>query len=299
MNIFVIHSGADYERVTAHISSLKRKIFKLNALVLENGNIFWKLDAAAKIKKSQMVVFYVGKNSHASPYIGWELKTAMKYKKPIYTINLDDENKMHPVLTVVDSFSGQKVQYNTETTEDQLSEMISKYELGDYGIFNEDMEKMDKKILLEQYKLFLKTSEDLVARRQSVNNFYISINSALVTLFGASFTFNMAGIYKLIIGAMFAATGIVLSIFWIRILLAYGNLNGSKMKIISGIERQLPASLYDAEWAAMSDKLNKKKYISFTDNETNIPKIFIVIYSIMFVALVIAAIISYQNAPVV
>jgi hypothetical protein len=246
-----------------------------------------------------MVVFYVGKNSHASPYIGWELKQAMKFNKPIYTVKLDEENKTHPVLTVVDSFSGQNVQYNTEITEEKLTEMICKYEQGDYGIFNDDIEKLDKKLLLEQYKLFLKTSEDLISRRQGVNNFYISINSALVTLFGASFTFNsIEGFSKLIIGAMFAFTGIVLSIFWIRTLLAYGNLNGSKLKIISGIERQLPASLYDAEWAAMSDRLNKKKYISFTDNETNIPKIFIAIYLIMFIVLVVAAVLNRVNGPI-
>ena len=38
--------------------------------------------------------------------------------------------------------------------------------------------------LMDQYKMFQKTSEDLVARRQSVSSFYISVNSALVALLG-------------------------------------------------------------------------------------------------------------------
>ena len=67
MNIFVIHSGSDYDIVAEKIKGLRRSSYKLNALVLKNGNAFWKIDAAKKIKKSQMVIFYVGENSHKSP----------------------------------------------------------------------------------------------------------------------------------------------------------------------------------------------------------------------------------------
>lgn len=59
------------------------------------------------------------------------------------------------------------------------------------------------------------------------------------------------------------------------------------MKIISSIEKYLPASLYDAEWAALSDKLNKKQYVSFTDNEKQIPRIFIIIYGAIFTVLAV------------
>lgn len=51
-----------------------------------------------------------------------------------------------------------------------------------------------------------------------------------------------------------------------------------QMKIISYIEKQLPASLYDAEWAALSDKLNKRKYVSFTNSEKRVPVLFVVVY---------------------
>ena len=64
-----------------------------------------------------------------------------------------------------------------------------------------------------------------------------------------------------------------------ELLASYGDLNSSKMKIISYIERQLPASLYDAEWAALSDKLNKRKYVSFTNSEKKVPLLFIIVYA--------------------
>ena len=210
----------------------------------------------------------------------------MKYNKPIYTIKLDERFENHPALKLTDSYSGEEDFYSKNKTEEELLEIISKYESGDYNIFNNLPEETDKGILLEQYKSFLQTSEDLVSRRQNVNNFYISINSALIAVFSAMFAFELSAFYRMIIGVLFSLVGIILSVSWIKILVAYGNLNGSKMKIISGIEKQLPASLYDAEWAALSDRLNKKKYVSFTDNEKNIPKIFICIYAIVIIMLV-------------
>lgn len=75
-----------------------------------------------------------------------------------------------------------------------------------------------------------------------------------------------------------------MSISWSRTLTGYGNLNSSKMKIISTIEKQLPLSLFDAEWAALSDKLNKKKYVSFTESERIVPRLFAVVYIVILIA---------------
>lgn len=123
--------------------------------------------------------------------------------------------------------------------------MIMRYDSGDYGLFNGSPSELNQDIILEQYKLFLQTSEDLVSRRQNVNSFYISISSASVAVMGGG----------------------------------YGNLNSSKMKIISNIEKQLPLSLFDTEWAALSDELNRKKYVSFTESEQMIPRLFCVVSS--------------------
>lgn len=296
MNLFVIHSGADRETVSQKLSELKRKAFALNPLMLENGGPFWKADAAAKIRKAQIVLFFVGKNSHSSPYIAWELKQAQKDDKPVFTVLLEDGNIRHDALMYRDAFSGESKYYDKLKTLDEVGQIINSYQKGDYHIFNQPLEQLDKALLLEQYKTFLQTSEDLVSRRQNVNNFYISINSAIVAIFSALFAFDLTYEIRALIGMIFSAVGIVLSIAWIKMLVAYGNLNSSKMKIISSIEKQLPASLYDAEWAALSDKLNKKRYVSFTDNEKQIPAIFIVIYGAVFLVLVATLIAGYLGA---
>lgn len=288
MNVFVIHSGADYEAANQVIASLKQKAYSLNTLILTNGNCFWKVDASKKIKKSQMVLFIVGENSHKSPYIAWEIKEAIKRKKPIYVLKLNEENSLHDALLVEDDFTKEKVNYGKVVTAEALSNVIKSYDAGDYGLFNGAPGEWNQDALLEQYKLFLQTSEDLVSRRQNVNSFYISISSAIVAIMGFLFAMDLGRLSELIIGIAFCIVGFILSISWSKSLSCYGNLNSSKMKIISSIEKQLPLSLFDAEWAALSDKLNKKKYVSFTESEQTIPRLFGWLYALVIVFIVVS-----------
>ena len=288
MNVFVIHSGADYEETNKLISSLKQKVYSLNALVLENGNCFWKLDASAKIKKAQMVLFVTGENSHASPNIGWELREAIKRKKPIYILKLKEEFPLHKDLHTMDPFTGKRTLYGKVVSQEDLVNVIQDHHAGDYGLFNHDPAEQDQAIILEQYKLFLQTSEELVKRRQNVNSFYISINSALVAVMGVLFAMDFAHDAEAVIGLVFCLIGLILSISWTKILTSYGNLNSSKMKIISNIEKKLPLSLFDAEWAALSDRLNKKKYVSFTESEQIIPRLFGIVYFLILVMIVVS-----------
>lgn len=283
MNVFVIHSGADYDATDKIISALKQKSYSLNTLILKNGNCFWKFDASAKIKKSQMVLFVVGENSHQSPYIGWEIKEAIKHDKPIYILKLHKNYRLHDALFTEDSFTKEKKNYGKITTAKEITQLIARYNAADYGLFNGTPGELDQTIMLEQYKLFLQTSEDLVNRRQNVNSFYISISSALVAVMGAFFALDFGRQAEMIIGLVFCVVGIILSASWSKILSCYGNLNSSKMKIISNIEKQLPLSLFDAEWAALSDRLNKKKYISFTESEQIIPRLFCLVYFLVIV----------------
>lgn len=287
MNVFVIHSGADYTATEKLISALKKKVYSLHALILKNGNCFWKADASKKIKKSQMVLFVVGENSYKSPYIAWEIKEAIRLKKPIYILRLHKNNPLHKALFTKDTFTEEEKNYGKVVSAEKLVKLLKSYDEGDYGLFNDNLDELNKEALLEQYKLFLQTSEDLVNRRQSVNSFYISLSSALVAILGVLFALDFGNKEKLIIGAAFCIIGIILSISWSRALTCYGNLNSSKMKIISSIEKRLPLSLFDAEWAALSDKLNKKKYVPFTESERMIPLLFGVVYSLITVCIVV------------
>lgn len=296
MNVFVIHSGSDYDKVKQTLKNLRQKIYSLNSVIMEKRSIFWPLKAYANIKKSQMVLFVVGKKSFDSSFIAWEIKTAIKYNKPIYILKLDKDNQLHDALYVLDKLTNEKLNYGKEVSNEELVSIIETYNAGDYGLFNENLNQINQSIILEQYKLFLQTSEDLVDRRQQVNNFYISISSALAAFMGVIFSMNLDQNTKWIVGLMFCIVGIVVSISWSKILTSYGNLNSSKMRIISNIERQLPMSLFDAEWAALSDKLNSKKYVSFTESERVIPRLFGITYFFMMIFIAIFWVLQYISA---
>ena len=117
-----------------------------------------------------------------------------------------------------------------------------------------------------------------------MNSFYISVNSALVTLVGVVMSLvEMPS--KLYVMGFMCLTGIILDISWINILDAYGTLNSAKMKVIHLMEEKLPVALYDSEWKVMSDKLNNKKYVSFTSSEMRIPRIFETVYIVCLAAI--------------
>lgn len=292
MNLFVIHSGADTPLVEQKIVELRRQAYDCNALVLQNGGRFWKREAKRKIKASQAVLFFLGETSHTSENIAWEIEEAKAQGKPIYTVPLVADATRHKALTAIDAFTDEAYQYDKVVTLPEVAAVIRGYEEGDYHIFNTSDEELDQKLLLEQYKLFLATSESVVDRRQGMNNFYITVNSTLLAFYGAILALSLDLLLKLAIGMLFSVVGIVLTFSWIRLLSSYGNLNGSKMKIISAIERKLPASLYDAEWAALSDRLNKKRYVSFSTSEKMTPRLFCMAYALLALCCAAAAVVQ-------
>lgn len=281
MDIFVVHSGCDKDAVGSVIRVIEKRTPKANILVLSNGGSLWKLEAKKLLKKAQMVLFVVGKSSYRSKNIDWELKNAIKLNKVVICYKLNADNRVNACLTGKDRFSGKdRFLAETAASADEIISRIRKYETGDYDVFNSDIDKINRGELMEQYKIFLETSETLVARRQTVNSFYISANTALVAAMSALISVFEKMDARFLISMIICAVGIILCVSWSRLLTAYGILNGSKMKVISIIENQLPAALYDAEWRVMSDRLNKNSYVSFTDGERRVPKAFLVLYSI-------------------
>ena len=109
----------------------------------------------------------------------------------------------------------------------------------------------------------------------------------MVTIMSVLLALQIDLIYKLYIGAVFSLFGMLLCMAWMGILSSYGNLNASKLKIISAMEKHLPASLFDAEWAVLSSQLNKKRYVSFTNSERRVPKILLVVYGVILLGIVL------------
>lgn len=138
-----------------------------------------------------------------------------------------------------------------------------------------------KEHLFEQYKLYVHSAEKISDRRQKSNEFFLALNTAVITVIGFSI-----GKENLRIPSSFyilvSLTGVIICYFWYRIITSYMGLNGGKFSVIHSIESQLPLSLYETEWNALGEGQDKKKYWPFTHIELNIPWIFIIFYSSVF-----------------
>lgn len=134
--------------------------------------------------------------------------------------------------------------------------------------------------LIEQYKLYLTSTENISNRRQIANAFFVSVNTALVSLasylnLGAS---NASNFYWVI-----SLAGIAISYMWYRLVRSYKDLNSAKFKVIHEMEKNMPSSPYDAEWEAVGGGEDSKLYLPFTHIEIFVPWVFILLHLLVLV----------------
>jgi len=131
--------------------------------------------------------------------------------------------------------------------------------------------------LFEQYKIYCESAEKISDRRQNANNYFITINTALITLLGLSFQINFLNSFRWF-RPILAFVGLTIcTIFWF-LLRSYKQMNSGKFKVIHQIEQKLPLALYDYEWEILGKGKDKKKYFPFSHIELIIPWVFGAIY---------------------
>lgn len=142
---------------------------------------------------------------------------------------------------------------------------------------------------LELYKLMVASSESLVARRQGVNTFFLTINGAILT--AASLLIgNQSDPQLQAIGlSMLTGTGAILALAWRSLIRSFGQLNTGKFAVINRIEKILPAAVYLAEWKSLDEGRNPNKYRTFTSREVWTPWTFFVVYCVSAVTGVLVA----------
>lgn len=136
----------------------------------------------------------------------------------------------------------------------------------------------------ELYKIMVDSSEGLVARRQGVNTFFLTMNGALLTASGiivqSSGGDRLGGVGV----AVLAIAGAILCAAWRSLITSFGQLNRGKFQVINTIERYLKAAIYAAEWEALGRGENPKVYRSFTSREIWVPNALLVLYVLTAIA---------------
>ena len=134
--------------------------------------------------------------------------------------------------------------------------------------------------LLDQYKLYVQSAENVSARRVASSRYLLTVNVALVALYG--FQSQILDLPWLIV--LVPLLGVLVSLLWHRIITSHRNLNSVKFEIIHELERKLPVALYAYEWK-LANGGRGKRYRSVTDIERWIPLIFLALHLLLLVVL--------------
>lgn len=138
--------------------------------------------------------------------------------------------------------------------------------------------------VLDLYKLAVEMADRVSARRGSANAFFLSVQSALVTV--VSF-----GIPKLSespwwVSLAVTLAGFTLSATWWLQLRSYRNLNTAKFTVINRLEEDLPVKIFTAEWKALKGNPTpnqRKRYAELGTSERVVPLVFALAHLILFV----------------
>lgn len=136
----------------------------------------------------------------------------------------------------------------------------------------------EEDIILEQYKLYVETAEKVSDRRQSSNNFYLTLNSVLLAFTGFLTSLNFE-FWHIII----AVAGICISFLWFLSITSFRKLNSGKFQVIHCLEEKLPIKLFKDEWNCLGKGKKISKYIKLSLVEQGVPFVFMLLYAIIII----------------
>ncbi len=164
---------------------------------------------------------------------------------------------------------------------DIIKHLFSKFRTEGLSGYKKIPEK-DIPIILEQYKLYAELTDRMGERRQTVNSFFLSINSALIAFLSISSILSTSQSSK-ILNYIIPLAGALLSFTWYMFIKSYRILASSKFQVLLEIEKMLPISPYHTEWEILEKGEKSSNYLQFTLIESIVPWAFFIIYCIIII----------------
>jgi len=141
--------------------------------------------------------------------------------------------------------------------------------------------------VLEQYKLYVEMADRISQRRGLTNTFFLTLNTAIFTVVGVFWKDKPSTDPWWLVFPLLVVLGECFA--WFYLVRSYDLLNSAKYKVVGELEERLPASPYwRAEWWALGEGKDWKKYWPLTHIERWIPILFAFLYVAGFVALLVA-----------
>lgn len=137
--------------------------------------------------------------------------------------------------------------------------------------------------LLEQYKLYVQSVENVSARRVASSRYLLTLNAALVALYGLQSANFGQDYWTLLIPVI----GIPVSLLWYLIIKSHADLNRVKFDVIHEFEQHLPTAMYKYEWK-LAEEGQGKAYRAVTTIERWIPILFGVLHAVLAIMIILA-----------
>jgi hypothetical protein len=250
MKLFVIHRFKDRKKADTTLKRVAKDMgVSLSPIFLNSsGCEKWKDQALNALGQAEAVVVYDRPECENSKNAKWEITKAEESNIPVVDIAPDDSSieictKLKPLYHLEDEF-------------------------------NSCFKGGDKEAVLELYKLMIASSESLIQRRQRTNAFFITVIGSLLAIAGLMVKTGVLHLGTIWLLYGFSVTGLLLCNSWRNLIDNYGKLNKAKFDVILRLEKDLDASIYDAEWVALGKGLRPEKYRSFTSTEKHVPLFF-------------------------
>jgi hypothetical protein len=130
--------------------------------------------------------------------------------------------------------------------------------------------------LFEQYKHYVESAEKISERRVSTNNYLLTVNAFLVTLYGLVAASRFNTFWTILV----PVAGLLVSLTWYRIITSYRDLNTVKFMVIHELEQHMPAAIYDYEWKK-AEQGRGKSYHPLSHLERWVPIVFMALYVLL------------------
>lgn len=140
--------------------------------------------------------------------------------------------------------------------------------------------------LFRQYALYVEMADRVSQRRSNANTFFLTVNAGVLVVMAGRFERGFDVTIPIVVIA--GVTMIVQCLVWFFILRSHRQLNAAKFAVIGAFEQRLPARVYgDAEWVAVGEGRDPRRYWPLTRIETLVPFVFAVAYLAAIVAVVL------------
>lgn len=125
--------------------------------------------------------------------------------------------------------------------------------------------------LLQQYKFFAGTSNEVSNRRLKTNRFYVSLLSGILVALPFVLDLDNLTPIRLVAMLLIGFVGVLLCVLWFFNILSYKQLNKGKYEIIHDMEEDLPYPCFKREWEELGEGDVLRKYITHWKVERLVP----------------------------